>query len=111
MIRRPPRSTLFPYTTLFRSAYGYGYPGCDPSRFIHRHLLCLHGLVLGRAAIDICYSKTVCVPHHVAPRKFLGTPWRRKVARHSVTSSASSLKTGAKSEQSQHYSQILFPAL
>src|SRR3712207_8609169 len=33
MIRRPPRSTLFPYTTLFRSAYGmpgyvnYGW-GC-----------------------------------------------------------------------------------
>src|SRR5258708_15860616 len=29
MIRRPPRSTLFPYTTLFRSQYGntqqYGY--------------------------------------------------------------------------------------
>src|SRR5256885_3592269 len=23
MIRRPPRSTLFPYTTLFRSHYGY----------------------------------------------------------------------------------------
>src|SRR2546422_920059 len=23
MIRRPPRSTLFPYTTLFRSASGY----------------------------------------------------------------------------------------
>src|SRR3712207_8034122 len=23
MIRRPPRSTLFPYTTLFRSAAGY----------------------------------------------------------------------------------------
>src|SRR5687768_18122419 len=23
MIRRPPRSTLFPYTTLFRSAQGY----------------------------------------------------------------------------------------
>src|SRR3712207_7497563 len=22
MLRRPPRSTLFPYTTLFRSAYG-----------------------------------------------------------------------------------------
>src|SRR5438067_5380541 len=31
MIRRPPRSTLFPYTTLFRSP-----PGCasaEPSRF------------------------------------------------------------------------------
>src|SRR5260370_6936387 len=25
MIRRPPRSTLFPYTTLFRSAFGLGY--------------------------------------------------------------------------------------
>src|SRR2546430_13605599 len=24
MIRRPPRSTLFPYTTLFRSRAGYG---------------------------------------------------------------------------------------
>src|SRR5256885_17273568 len=24
MIRRPPRSTLFPYTTLFRSGEGYG---------------------------------------------------------------------------------------
>src|SRR5256885_3196026 len=28
MIRRPPRSTLFPYTTLFRSeAYGSGFLG------------------------------------------------------------------------------------
>src|SRR3989441_3226797 len=29
MIRRPPRSTLFPYTTLFRSPYGWTY------RFTH----------------------------------------------------------------------------
>src|SRR2546427_9353231 len=36
MIRRPPRSTLFPYTTLFRSGHGAG------SR----------GLGLGRAARD-----------------------------------------------------------
>src|SRR2546429_7258866 len=28
MIRRPPRSTLFPYTTLFRSVSFY--EGCDP---------------------------------------------------------------------------------
>src|SRR4051812_49933011 len=27
MIRRPPRSTLFPYTTLFRSAPETPYPG------------------------------------------------------------------------------------
>src|SRR5947207_14519256 len=26
MIRRPPRSTLFPYTTLFRSAYALEFP-------------------------------------------------------------------------------------
>src|SRR2546421_8403663 len=29
MIRRPPRSTLFPYTTLFRSAIRYGHNGWD----------------------------------------------------------------------------------
>src|SRR3712207_8091733 len=27
MIRRPPRSTLFPYTTLFRSLHGVGAAG------------------------------------------------------------------------------------
>src|SRR3989454_7188467 len=27
MIRRPPRSTLFPYTTLFRSIYSVAVPG------------------------------------------------------------------------------------
>src|SRR2546430_16064818 len=36
MIRRPPRSTLFPYTTLFRSAHlpegGVGRPAAPPSR-------------------------------------------------------------------------------
>src|SRR5258706_13535837 len=26
MIRRPPRSTLFPYTTLFRSGFGFSFP-------------------------------------------------------------------------------------
>src|SRR5256885_8867564 len=31
MIRRPPRSTLFPYTTLFRSAPA-SWPGRDGSR-------------------------------------------------------------------------------
>src|SRR4051794_41469457 len=29
MIRRPPRSTLFPYTTLFRSSRCVGYPCAD----------------------------------------------------------------------------------
>src|ERR1035438_6172095 len=30
MIRRPPRSTLFPYTTLFRSRYGYAAGAFQP---------------------------------------------------------------------------------
>ena len=31
MIRRPPRSTLFPYTTLFRSLFvAYDYPAAAP---------------------------------------------------------------------------------
>src|SRR3712207_8489362 len=33
MIRRPPRSTLFPYTTLFRSAVGQPVPA--PERASH----------------------------------------------------------------------------
>src|SRR3989454_11368469 len=40
MIRRPPRSTLFPYTTLFRSLMGFGhrvYKNYDPrARIIKR---------------------------------------------------------------------------
>src|SRR5574344_2303156 len=37
MIRRPPRSTLFPYTTLFRSAsYPDKFPGlCKPDESYH----------------------------------------------------------------------------
>src|ERR1022692_1964624 len=41
MIRRPPRSTLFPYTTLFRSHASHRW---------HRHLrVCLHELQLHRS--------------------------------------------------------------
>src|SRR3712207_6343630 len=32
MIRRPPRSTLFPYTTLFRSYYQGGIPRMTPPK-------------------------------------------------------------------------------
>src|SRR5256885_10571638 len=31
MIRRPPRSTLFPYTTLFRSLQGFGAAALTPA--------------------------------------------------------------------------------
>src|SRR3712207_9232333 len=35
MIRRPPRSTLFPYTTLFRSAGSCGTPALNMEVRIH----------------------------------------------------------------------------
>src|SRR3712207_9471263 len=36
MIRRPPRSTLFPYTTLFRSVdWRLTWPGDEPSTILH----------------------------------------------------------------------------
>src|SRR2546426_1566796 len=35
MIRRPPRSTLFPYTTLFRSHH-HATTGIDPEVLLHR---------------------------------------------------------------------------
>src|SRR2546430_15633804 len=36
MIRRPPRSTLFPYTTLFRSPSGH--PGSELGNHLDAHL-------------------------------------------------------------------------
>src|SRR5258708_16101763 len=42
MIRRPPRSTLFPYTTLFRSSCGVGGYGVGDCR--NRADLYHHGL-------------------------------------------------------------------
>src|SRR3712207_8480942 len=46
MIRRPPRSTLFPYTTLFRSSYyeevGDLLPGVVPDLLLHAVLRVVH---------------------------------------------------------------------
>src|SRR2546425_9968344 len=54
MIRRPPRSTLFPYTTLFRSLPVARHPGCrksnrgDPERACQWELL----RTLGDLSVD-----------------------------------------------------------
>src|SRR2546426_6483534 len=53
MIRRPPRSTLFPYTTLFRSRVGPGHRHCSPARV--RPLggrILPSGAALGRCLLD-----------------------------------------------------------
>src|SRR5688572_32072478 len=44
MIRRPPRSTLFPYTTLFRSTAG-NFPVAVPSWYLVPALLCGNAVV------------------------------------------------------------------
>src|SRR2546430_4650120 len=53
MIRRPPRSTLFPYTTLFRSGYGRPHRGNSLSgqgmRPCHGLRLAAHGTGAGRS--------------------------------------------------------------
>src|SRR5256885_12773723 len=50
MIRRPPRSTLFPYTTLFRSAFHDGDEG--RGAFHARGRQVVEFLDLGKADID-----------------------------------------------------------
>src|SRR2546426_3709097 len=40
MIRRPPRSTLFPYTTLFRSAQPLSRPERNRGMLAHRRRAC-----------------------------------------------------------------------
>src|SRR2546421_6642028 len=45
MIRRPPRSTLFPYTTLFRSTLEESKD--DPARRVARLALALGAVLLG----------------------------------------------------------------
>src|SRR5258708_36698852 len=52
MIRRPPRSTLFPYTTLFRSlAALYLAAAYDPRRYSAIIAVAIGGRALGAAAL------------------------------------------------------------
>src|SRR5256885_15456567 len=51
MIRRPPRSTLFPYTTLFRSPVGYGAAG-PPARAAYRISAPFRGPVMSQRSVS-----------------------------------------------------------
>src|SRR6266478_3179921 len=58
MIRRPPRSTLFPYTTLFRSRMpttagcpAFAYTPCETAPVVAR-LLGAGGILLGKTNLD-----------------------------------------------------------
>src|SRR3712207_7038118 len=53
MIRRPPRSTLFPYTTLFRSGQAtLPQPGASPEERFQRFMITLDGQAVSTATID-----------------------------------------------------------
>src|SRR3712207_8335145 len=52
MVRRPPRSTRFPYTTLFRSALGVGADDPDPPLGIRLHGIDRRFHPLGDVAVD-----------------------------------------------------------
>src|SRR5260370_15017697 len=64
MIRRPPRSTLFPYTTLFRSPDGevpYCLEAPIPVAHQHRNIIgCLvgQGQVLQPVAIEVAHCRS-----------------------------------------------------
>ena len=65
MIRRPPRSTLFPYTTLFRSAGSYTARGSsrNPGVYKTEHIFTVPGegevtLSFKREGSDKVYSVT-----------------------------------------------------
>src|SRR6201989_1540581 len=61
MIRRPPRSTLFPYTTLFRSAFvppvpGHDLPGCHVYRTLDDLAADRKSTRLNSSHVEISYA-------------------------------------------------------
>src|SRR5258707_5938972 len=55
MIRRPPRSTLFPYTTLFRSALHFDHAGRLAG---HKVALLVEHAVVGQALLGMADRKS-----------------------------------------------------
>src|SRR2546430_8372177 len=53
MIRRPPRSTLFPYTTLFRSLLGPAEPFRRDERFQALPVAVLVEIGFGQVGLDV----------------------------------------------------------
>src|SRR3712207_6923076 len=70
MIRRPPRSTLFPYTTLFRSALAPGETFREPGAFE----VTVGGATLGRADLAFRWIDRIAprAPRIVEPGRQIG---------------------------------------
>src|SRR5438552_11429522 len=90
MIRRPPRSTLFPYTTLFRSLYVGG------SRFVARYVF-LHPGTNGKpVARSEEHTSELQSPDHLVCRLLLEK--KKKRSRHQIRG-APDLRTHARSDR------------
>src|SRR5438477_3466820 len=70
MIRRPPRSTLFPYTTLFRSGWArlsqYQFPADRPARAGGRAWLQPHSRLPQAAAVQALARSLVRSEEHTS---------------------------------------------
>src|SRR5258708_14799023 len=69
MIRRPPRSTLFPYTTLFRSPRKSEWPNRVISALLGIVVSVLGALILGRRSEE--HTSELQSPDHLVCRLLL----------------------------------------
>src|SRR5256886_11810335 len=68
MIRRPPRSTLFPYTTLFRSSVSGGCTPVITNNATGAGTFCTGGgVTVTFTATDLCQSPTATATFTVTP--------------------------------------------
>src|SRR3989442_3009855 len=67
MIRRPPRSTLFPYTTLFRSAPLPVLVSDNTSTLAIEATVCQRSQVILEVLVEIGIQQVL--EHHIADRK------------------------------------------
>src|SRR3712207_9150559 len=92
MIRRPPRSTLFPYTTLFRSESGqfikmFGYPNegsweeSEKGFGLAALKTCPSGFPKDYKYIEYLRMKDYCCWHRVADNFFEGEGWLDETAK------------------------------
>src|SRR2546427_5697535 len=76
MIRRPPRSTLFPYTTLFRSLYVLAMAGLAMGHMVMPFVTLLFFSVLLQATFGFCRALGGVVAQstvmHIVPKHFMG---------------------------------------
>src|SRR5258708_18175018 len=90
MIRRPPRSTLFPYTTLFRSRDRHG---CRAAPAPRRHRSEAHRRRGGRSSARRPFPRSeehtseLQSPDHLVCRLLLEKKKKEKIKRHNIRQS------------------------